>query len=79
MLTRNHTSADKNLLDSFRLFLSLNLTITEYNSKIIRLFVDKARHSSKLNKQIFRIYTDYEHGRFLDRKKTLDEFATSLV
>ena len=79
VLTRNHTSADKNLLDSFSLFFSLNQTITEYNSKIIRLFVDKARHSSKLNKQIFRIYTDYEHGRFLDRKKTLDEFATSLV
>ena len=45
----------------------------------MRIFVDKARHSTKINKQLFRIYTDYEHGRFMDRKRTLNEFASSLI
>lgn len=79
VLTRNDIAADKNLLDSFSLFYSLNQTITEYNSEIMRIYVDKSRHSSKKNKQLFRIYTDYEHGRFMNRKKTLNEFATSLI
>lgn len=79
VLTRNNISADKNLLDSFSLFYSLNQTLTEYNSQIMRIFVDKSRHSDKKNKQIFRIYTDYEHGRFMDRKRTLNEFASSLI
>ena len=79
VLTRNHISADKNLLDSFSLFYSLNQTLTEYNSQIMRIFVDKSRHSDKRNKQIFRIYTDYGYGRFMDRKRTLNEFASSLI
>jgi len=78
-LTRNDLSADKNLLDSFSLFFSMNQTMTEYNSDIQRLFVDKSRSSSKVNKQLIRIYTDYSHGRYYDRKKSLSEFATSLI
>lgn len=79
VLTRHNISADKNLLDSFSLFFSLNQTIEEYNNSIMRLYVDKSRHSSKQNKQIFRIYTSYSTGRFLDKKKTLNEFATDLI
>lgn len=79
VITRNDISGDKNLLDACSMCFSLNQTITEYNSQIMRVFVDKSRHSDKKNKQIFRIYTDYEHGRFMDRKRTLNEFASSLI
>ena len=79
VITRNDISQDKNLIDACSLAFSLNQTITEYNSQIMRIFVDKSRHSDKKNKQIFRIYTDYGHGRFMDRKKTLNEFAHSLI
>lgn len=79
VLTRDDISADKNLLDSISLFYSLNQTITEYNASIMRIYIDKSRHSSKKKKQLFRIYTSYETGRFYDKKKTLNEFASSLI
>lgn len=79
VLTRSHISGDKNLLDSFSLFFSINQTLSEYNSNIMRLWIEKSRDSSKTFKQLFRIYTDYEHGSFYNRKKTLQEFATTLI
>lgn len=79
VLTREYTSADKNLLDSFSLFYSLNQTIQEYNAQTMRIFIDKSRHSSKLLKQLFVIGTNYERGSFYDRKRTLQNFATTLV
>ena len=79
VITRNDIAGDKNLLDATSLTFSLNQTITEYNSEILRIFVDKSRNSDKKKKQIFRIYTDYGCGRFMDRRKTLNEFAHSLI
>ena len=79
VLTRNDISGDKNLLDSFSLFYTLNQTMTEYNNQTLRIFIDKSRHSSKLGRQIFTIATAYERGSFYDRKRTLQNFATSLV
>ena len=79
VLTREHTSGDKNLLDSFSCFYSLNQTITEYNAETMRIFIDKSRHSSKKHKQIFTIKTNYERGSFYNRKETLEKFATTLV
>lgn len=79
VLTREYISGDKNLLDSFSLFYSLNQTLTELDSNIMRIFIDKSRHSSKTVKKIFRIYTGYEYGSFYNRKKTLNEFCTTLI
>lgn len=79
VLTRNDISGDKNLLDSFSLFFTMNQSVTEYNSEIQRIFVDKSRSSSKINKQLIRIYTDYGHGRYYNRKATLNTFAPSLI
>lgn len=79
VLTRNDIALDKNLIDSFSLFVTINQTVTEYNSDIMRLFVDKSRNASKKQKQLIRIATDYEHGRFYDRSRTLKEFATNLI
>ena len=79
VLTRNDISGDKNLLDSFSLFYTLNQTMAEYNNQTMRIFIDKSRHSSKLKKQIFHIATAYERGSFYNRKKTLQEYATTLV
>lgn len=79
VISRNNISGDKNLLDATSLTFSLNQTITEYNSDLMRIFVDKSRGASKKNKQIFHIYTDYEHGRFYNRSKSLNEFASSLI
>ena len=53
--------------------------MAEYNNQTMRIFIDKSRHSSKLKKQIFHIATAYERGSFYDRKKTLQEYATTLV
>ena len=79
VLTREYISGDKNLLDSFSLFYSLNQTIAEYNAQTMRIFIDKSRHSSKLLKQLFTIQTNYERGSFYNRKATLEKFATTLV
>lgn len=79
VLTRNNISGDKNLADAFSLFLTLNQTQTEYQNQVLRIFIDKSRHSSKLTKQIFHIATDYGHGNFYDRKRTLKQFASSLI
>lgn len=76
-ITRNSLKYDKGLLDCFSAFFSLNQTIQEYNNDTMRIFMDKSRHSSKKNKQIFHIATKYPV--FYDRKRTLQEFATSLV
>lgn len=78
VLTREYISGDKNLLDSFSLFYSLNQTLTEYNNQIMRIYIDKARHSSK-KKQLFNIATNYENGSFYNRKRSLNEFCTTLI
>ena len=80
VLTRNDISGDKNLLDSFSLFYTLNQTMAEYNNQTMRIFIDKSRHSSKLKKNKYFIQQQlYERGSFYDRKKTLQEYATTLV
>lgn len=79
VLTRNDISGDKNLLDCFSLFYSLNQTVSELNDSTMRLYVDKSRHSSKVGKQIFRIATAYDKGNFYDRRRTIELFAPNLV
>lgn len=79
VITREHIKSDKNLIDAVSLCFSINQTISEANSNIIRIWIEKSRHSSKNTKQLFRIYTDYEHGRFYNRKKSLDNFCTTLI
>ena len=78
-LSRNHISGDKNLIDSFSLFFSINQTVTEYNNDLIRIYIDKSRSSSRQNKQLIRICTDFQGGRFYSRSRTLNEFATHLI
>lgn len=79
VLTRNDLKGDKNLIDAFSLFWTLNQTDVEYDNDTMRIAVDKTRHSSKKVKKIIHIATDYENGRFYNRKRTLQEFATTLT
>lgn len=68
VITRNNLSGDKNLIDPFSYVFSLNQTTEEYKQGVIRIYCDKLRNYKA--QQVVGIATDYEHGRFFDRKRT---------
>lgn len=68
VITRNNLSGDKNLIDPFSYVFTLNQTNDEYKDNLIRLYCDKLRNYKA--QQVLHIATDYEHGRFFDRKRT---------
>ena len=80
VMTRHNVSMTKNLPDAFSYFITLNQTRDEYDHKdkkgvpcsIMRLYNDKLRNY-KAN-QIMKIYQNYNHDRFYNRQKTLNEF-----
>lgn len=67
-LTRSHISGDRNAINPFSFFITINQTMDEYDKGIIRIFIDKLRYSKA--KQIIRICTSYPK-RFYDHIKTV--------
>lgn len=68
VITRNHTKGDKNLIDAFSYVFTGNQTDTEYENRIMRIYVDKLRNYKA--KQIIKIATDYNTGLFYDRRRS---------
>ena len=73
VITRNNLSGDKNLIDPFSYVFTLNQTNDEYKNNLIRIYCDKLRNYKA--QQILMVATDYEHGRFYDRKRTKTLFG----
>lgn len=71
VLTRHNVALAKNLPESFSYFMSLNQTPDEKKKGLARIYGDKFRFNE--NGQIIRFYTNFEHDRFYDRQKTLNE------
>ena len=72
VITRHNSSGDRNLANSFSLFLTLNVTKDEYNNNTARLYIDKLRDSK--GGQIIKICTAFNHSRFYDRRRSLELF-----
>lgn len=72
VMTRYNISEFKGVIRPFQLFITLNQTDTEYEEGIMRLYIDKANKVKK--NKLIHIYQSYEHGRFYDKKKTLNTF-----
>lgn len=72
VMTRYDISEFKGALKPFSYFITMNQTRDEYDAGIMRLYCDKLR-KSKAN-QTIKIYQNYKHDRFYDRKRTLNEF-----
>ena len=48
-----------------------NVTLKEGEENLLRIYCDKLR-DYKNNGKIFKIATDYDHGRFYDRCTTME-------
>lgn len=69
VLTRYNISEFKNVIKPFSYFFTLNQTSDEYESQMMRIYVDKVRKYK--GRRLFTIAQDYKHERFYDRAKTL--------
>ena len=72
VMTRYNISDFKGVIRPFQLFITLNQTDTEYEDGIMRLYIDKANKVKK--NKLIHIYQSYEHGKFYDKKRTLNTF-----
>lgn len=72
VLKRSHISEFKGMLKPFSYFFTFNNTDDEYQSEIIRIYVDKLRKYK--SGQTIKIYQSRSNGRFYDSVKTLKEF-----
>lgn len=70
VITRTNTEGDRTLVKPFSYVMSFNQTFQERKLKRGRIYVDKLRYSDP-KEMIFGIATDYEKGRFYNRKRTL--------
>lgn len=72
VLTRHNTAECKGLVRPFSYHFTLNATPDEYESQILRIYVDKLRkgHSG----QTVRIYQSRNNARFYDSVKTTEAF-----
>jgi len=71
VLTRSNTEGDRTLVQPFSYVFTFNSTLEETKSNSGRIYIDKFRNY-KIKDAIFKIKTDYDHGKFYDRKKTLE-------
>ena len=75
-LTRSNTEGDRTLVKPFSYVFTFNSTMEETKANMGRIFVDKFRNY-KLQDRIYKIKTDYDHGKFYDRKKTMEMLEKS--
>lgn len=73
VLTRNHIAEFKALVNSFSFFFTHNMTSTEYDENLARIWVDKLR-KRKAN-FVIRIATAYSSSRYYNKKRTLELFG----
>lgn len=70
VIDRSYTEGDKTLVKPFSFVFTGNVTIDEQKNNLLRIYLDKLRDYSSRG-AIYRIATDYNYGRFYDRKTTL--------
>lgn len=79
VMTRYNCSGDKNMVNPFSYFFTLNQTDEEYYQQIMRIWVDKLRHSKKgrnREDRIVKIIQDYDHSKFYNRSRTMVEILS---
>ena len=73
VIDRSYAEGDRTVVQPFSWVFSINQTIAEAKSNVCRIYKDKVRDYENSN-PVFKIATDYNHGRFYDRKRTIAEF-----
>ena len=71
VIDRSYTEGDKTLVKPFSFVFTGNMTLEESSKDMLRIYCDKVR-DYRADKRVFRIFTDYDHGKFYDRKKTIE-------
>lgn len=71
-MTRYDISENKGLTKPFSYFFTMNQTVDEYTSGIMRLFWDKVRKYK--GQKLITIAQAYDYEKFYDRKRTLELF-----
>lgn len=70
VIDRSYTEGDKTLVKPFSFVFTGNMTVLEKKEKRMRIFIDKLR-DYKDSQLIFTIATEYDKGKFYNRKKTI--------
>lgn len=71
-ITREHLGEDKGKVQAVDFLFTMNQTDEEYKNKVMRLFMEATRDYE--GREVIFIKTNFKHGRFYDRKRTLAEF-----
>lgn len=69
VIDRSYTEGDKTLVKPYSFVFTGNMTQEEKKLDQCRIFIDKLR-DYKHSSETFRIITDYDRGRFYNRKRT---------
>lgn len=85
-MTRYDCSGDKNFVNPFSYFFTLNQTTKEGYEGVMRIWVEKLRHQAKGrgdDERLIQIYQSYKYDRFYDRERTLrslkNRFAEDII
>lgn len=73
VIDRSFAEGDRTVVQPFSWVFSINQTLEEIKNKTCRIFKDKVRDYEN-NDPVFKVATNYNAGRFYDRKRTLEEF-----
>lgn len=74
-ITREDISNLKATIDPFAYCLTLNQTMDEYDNDVIRIHEEKLRHHRVIYKETpFKVAQGKNSGRFVNMKRTYDEF-----
>lgn len=73
VIDRSYAEGDRTVVQPFSWVFSINQTLEETKNKTCRIFKDKVRDYEN-DEPVFKIATNYNFGRFYDRKRTMEEF-----
>lgn len=73
VIDRSYAEGDRTVVQPFSWVFSINQTLEEVKHKTCRIFKDKVRDYENID-PVFKVATNYNAGRFYDRKRTLEEF-----
>jgi replicative DNA helicase len=71
VIDRSNTEGDRTLVKPFSFVFTGNMTMQEKKEKRMRIFIDKFR-DYKDSQSVFTIASDYDHGKFYDRSRTME-------
>lgn len=77
VMTRHNVSEYKLIVKPFSYFITFNQTNNEYEKGIMRIYADKIRKYKA--KQTITIAQCYEHERFYDRNRTIENFYKRVI